>query len=337
MKKYLLSNSGKFYKANLHCHTNLSDGVASPEQIKKIYLDHGYSIVAFTDHDLFITHNDLTDNKFLALNGYEWEIYEAPHVVGRGDTRSMHACIISPTPDYNVPVCLHREKYYIQGSAYVNRVKNNIDKAQPDFEREYTPECVNTFFAAAREKGFFVTYNHPTSNGETYNEYIKYTGMHAMEIYNHACYTGGFDEYNPRVFDDFLRAGKKIYCIAADDNHNKTQDFCGGFVMIKAEKLEYNSVMNALFNGDFYASNGAQIKELYVENDTVTITTSPASLIIMNCGTRRTKCCRPEGDKPLTQAQFKIQPCDKYVRFTVRGNDGTFANTNAFFVNDILK
>ena len=39
MKRYLLPETGTFYKANLHCHSNLSDGKLSPAQIKKIYMD----------------------------------------------------------------------------------------------------------------------------------------------------------------------------------------------------------------------------------------------------------------------------------------------------------
>ena len=76
MKKFLLPQLGNFYKANLHCHSNISDGKLSVEELKELYKSNGYSIVAFTDHDVFLTHNDLTDSDFLALNGYEWEIYE---------------------------------------------------------------------------------------------------------------------------------------------------------------------------------------------------------------------------------------------------------------------
>ena len=44
MKQYLLKK-GNWYKANLHCHTTVSDGRFSPEEIKKIYSEKGYSIV----------------------------------------------------------------------------------------------------------------------------------------------------------------------------------------------------------------------------------------------------------------------------------------------------
>ena len=76
MKRYLLSEQGNFYKANLHCHTSLSDALYTPEEVKKQYMEHGYSIVAYTDHDIFVPHPELADENFLPLNGYEIEVTE---------------------------------------------------------------------------------------------------------------------------------------------------------------------------------------------------------------------------------------------------------------------
>ena len=77
MRKYLLPENGNYYKANLHCHSTISDGGLTPKQIKEIYMSRGYSIVAYTDHQLFVRHNDLTDENFLALNGYEADVTES--------------------------------------------------------------------------------------------------------------------------------------------------------------------------------------------------------------------------------------------------------------------
>lgn len=60
----------------MHCHTNLSDGYLSPEQIKEHYKSKGYSVVAYTDHDILIPHDELNDENFLALHGFEMEINE---------------------------------------------------------------------------------------------------------------------------------------------------------------------------------------------------------------------------------------------------------------------
>lgn len=70
MKKYLLPKGMNAYKANLHCHTTISDGDYTPEEIKKHYMDNGYSIVAYTDHEILLPHQDLADANFLPLNGY---------------------------------------------------------------------------------------------------------------------------------------------------------------------------------------------------------------------------------------------------------------------------
>ena len=61
MRKYLLPETGNFYKSNLHCHTTMSDGQKTPEEIKELYMKKGYSIVAYTDH---ACHGD-----------YEWKLY----------------------------------------------------------------------------------------------------------------------------------------------------------------------------------------------------------------------------------------------------------------------
>ena len=71
MRKYLLPNTGNHYKANLHVHTTVSDGQMTPEEIKKIYMEKGYSIVAFTDHEVMVPHPDLTDDNFLAITSTE--------------------------------------------------------------------------------------------------------------------------------------------------------------------------------------------------------------------------------------------------------------------------
>ena len=67
---WLLPEKGKFYKANLHCHTVLSDGHLTPEGIKEAYQKEGYSIVAYTDHRHYGWHPELMDENFIPLAAY---------------------------------------------------------------------------------------------------------------------------------------------------------------------------------------------------------------------------------------------------------------------------
>ena len=48
MKKYLIKKTGKFYKANLHCHTTVSDGAKTPEEIKKLQAAQDITDKAFS-------------------------------------------------------------------------------------------------------------------------------------------------------------------------------------------------------------------------------------------------------------------------------------------------
>ena len=66
-KRYVLPKEGSFYKANLHCHTVLSDGSLTAEEVKKAYMEHGYSIIAFTDHRKYAGIMNWTRKIFLVL------------------------------------------------------------------------------------------------------------------------------------------------------------------------------------------------------------------------------------------------------------------------------
>ena len=344
MKKYLLPKEGNFYKANLHCHTVISDGTLTPEQIKQVYLEKGYSIVAFTDHDIFIPHQDLKDDKFLPLNGFEIMIAEGQEKEVRvnGETSrdkgTCHICLIALDKDNVKQICHHRTAYYFENSkAYASQVKFDEDK--PDYIRSYTIECVNDVIKQARENGFFVTYNHPVWSMEDYSRYINYNGMNAMEIYNHDCYVCGFEEYNPRIYDEMLLSGKRIYCVATDDNHNNKgsieKDSFGGFTMIKAERLEYEDVAKSLVNGNFYSSQGPLIEELFYEDGVITVKCSNAKSICLNTGIRIKKIVYAEDGKALTQASFEVLDKYKYVRITVTDKDGKHAETNAYFIDQL--
>ena len=72
----LLPAAGRFYKANLHCHTVLSDGRWTKEQVKAEYQRRGYSIVAFTDHRHYCWHPELMDDGFFPLAAYEADLKE---------------------------------------------------------------------------------------------------------------------------------------------------------------------------------------------------------------------------------------------------------------------
>lgn len=331
MKKYLLPPTGKFYKANLHCHTVVSDGKSTPEEIKECYKKLGYDIVAYTDHDVLIGHNDLTDENFVALNGVELSINGKGEPVW-ANMETCHLNFIALEPDNLKQFCWHRSKYF-----YANAV-NNKDKVQiyenePDYERYYTGECISEMLQKGRECGFFTVYNHPTCSMENYTHYMNYHNMHAMEMSN------GGNEYNPRVYDDMLRGGEKIYCVGGDDNHNAPGSTVGcgkSWTMINAEKLEYRAITKALMDGTFYASDGPDIYELWVEDGEMHVKCSDARMIEFTASNRTSRRFKADGDNFINEASYPIHPDSTYVRVTITGPDGTHASSNAYFKEDLF-
>ena len=263
MKKYLLPREGQFYKANLHCHSTVSDGRWSPERLKEEYMARGYSVIAYTDHDVLIPHQDLTDGDFVALNGYEMEIDPEPSEGRR--SKCCHICLIALDPETTTQVCWHRSRY-VFGNALKWRDKIRFREEEPDYVRSYSHEGISDMMRRGREAGFFVTYNHPVWSLEDRRDYSGYEGMHAMEVCNWGCVVDGYDDYVPQVYDDLLRQGKRICCIGTDDNHNAIEDSFGAFTVIKAPELSYRAITQALQDGHFYASQGPEIHELWVED-----------------------------------------------------------------------
>lgn len=333
MKKVLLDSSKPFYKANLHCHSTISDGTKTPEELKQMYIEQGYSIIAYTDHDILLDHSDLCDDKFLALNGYEMEITEPADNFAFAKT--CHLCFVALEPSNLTHVCYHRTAYLF-GNAPKYRHLAKFDDSKPDFVRAYTPECINEMIAEGRKNGFFVTYNHPSWSLENLNEYGAYKGMNAMEICNYGCVESGYDDYNEKEYDDMLKGGQKIFCISTDDNHNYRNDSFGGFTVINADKLEYRTITSALESGNFYASQAPSIYELWYEDGKIGIKCSDAVKIVLNTGIRRTEIVYAE-DKPVTSAVFNVYDYDKYVRITITDSSGMHANTNAYFTEDLMK
>ncbi len=317
MKKHLISESGNFYKANLHCHTTLSDGRLTPEEIKKYYTDAGYSIVAFTDHDKYIKHNELSDAAFLALNGFEADI-SRPHEISRNLVKCWHLNFYDTNPD--------------------RRTEVNIPFPYAPYKET---KKIMEYVKSMVEEGFIVSYNHPHWSMQNLDDYRHIEGIFALEIFNFGTYQTGHAEETGCVYDDLLRMGKRIYCTATDDNHNRHEfgspywDSFGGFTMIKAESLNYENIINSLKNGNFYASRAPEIKELYIEDSVVHIKCSPVSSIAFINGGRNHKRIFPASDEKLSEAEFPVNAEDIYFRLELVDAEGKKAFTNAYFLDEI--
>lgn len=347
MKKYLLPETGAFYKTNMHCHSTVSDGKYTPAELKEMYSAHGYSAVAFTDHDVFFAHDELTDEHFVALHGFELGVgFATPESLvypGVVKEHCSHFCFVALNKDDMRPVCLHRTKYLpVLGKNSALNTPKMAWGDEPDYEKVYTPDGVNDIFAKGKARDFFVTYNHPVWSLEGYSFYSQYKGMAALEIFNYGNIVAGYDDCNPHEYDELLRLGNRIGCIGGDDNHCRKSpddplfDCFGAWTMINAKQLDYDGLADGLRNGNYYASMGPEFKSLWTENEIIHVETSPVRSIIFSTGIRRAKHIGNSKTESVTSADFECTPHDDYVRITLVAQDGSKAFSRAYFTDELI-
>ncbi|MBN1436368.1 MAG: CehA/McbA family metallohydrolase [Sedimentisphaerales bacterium] len=138
---------GKWFKANLHCHSLASDGDRTTADRVVQYRERGYDVLALTDHR--ITH-DITafaDDGILVISGME----DHPDCYFGGDMYHF-VCL-------NVPF---------------------------GFERDL-PADANDRISAVRQAGGEVILAHPYWCGHNVNHVMAVSGYIGLEVYNACC------------------------------------------------------------------------------------------------------------------------------------------------------
>lgn len=311
----LIPKEGRFYKANLHSHTTVSDGNLTPEEMKEKYKAAGYSVIAMTDHNILVDHRALNDPDFLTIPGTEL------HVEGwDGNIRkTIHLNALAMDPD---------------------RVRFIAPPA------EYSIPCIQAKIDELRAGGFIINYNHPDWSSQEPSDYLPLEGFTAMEAYNHISEIHNGDGKSIAQFDNMLRHGKRLFCIATDDNHNELTykgqrggtDSFGGWTMIRAAELSHRAIMDAFTAGSFYCSTGPEIYDYYIEDGMICIDCEPVANIYV-------KSVRPGSsdavfafDDELTHAAFPLAALPRnldgssYARIDIVRKDGKTAYTNPYYM-----
>ena len=341
MKQYLLPNKGKFYKACLHVHSRVSDGNREPEEIKEEYMAHGYSIVAFSDHDVMVPHNDLTDENFLALTAVEVSVNS------RKDddfdyVETIHFNVFSRDPEKTFFAC------FDAGYVWMTRTPQYVtdELREKSYTRHWGMEHFNEMFELCNKDDCLVMLNHPVWSQMRYNDYIDMKGLWGVECYNHESYKFGFEDTMTPI-DDLLRKGERVIPTATDDAHRAWGSF-GGWMMIKSEALRYEDVFDAMKRGDLYASTGPEIKELWIENGKVHVETSPCLKIVLSTERRTIFKSYARDGETITWGEYDINNyiarsrqgvgIDKnYFRITVTDEWGRKAYSRAYFLDELEK
>ena len=139
-----------------------------------------------------------------------------------------------------------------------------------------------------REAGGIMQVNHPNWMwGLSVDDIRPVKGAALLEVYNmgSGCNNEG-DPANGRppveaIWDDLLTGGKVIWGVCSDDAHRYTEghpDGPGkGWIVVKADRLTREDVMNSIEKGDFYASTGVELSDVLSTQEGISLTISPDS------------------------------------------------------------
>ena len=146
---YLISPFKKQYKANLHSHSTFSDGKKTPQEMKELYKNNGYSILAITDHEVPKNHSYLTDPDFLMITGYETYIRNNADCIYDIYDKEVHLNLFARNPENEAIVC-----YNPRCCKYVpDEVKEKFIKVGSQRKREFTVSYINEYIQTAKPVG----------------------------------------------------------------------------------------------------------------------------------------------------------------------------------------
>lgn len=290
--------TGKWYKGNLHTHSNVSDGRLSVDDRFNAFIEKGYDFLALTDHGKVSDVSKFTSENFLAISGSE----------------------------------LHPKNPYGGGQYHI--VALNLH--EPINTAKLHP---NDVMAKVKELGGESIVGHPYWCGHNMYDLEPLKGYIGMEVYNATC-TGigkGFSEVH---WDDLLDKCGPTLGFAVDDCHGTEHDVFRGWIMVKANELSLEAIMEAIVKGAFYSTTGPEIENIEVtelekvgkdgkiiKNTKFKVECSPVRSIVF-------KSCRASGRRvigeDLTSAEYVASSANKYVRIEITDANCQKAWSNPF-------
>ncbi len=353
MDKYekIFADNQKWYKGNLHSHTINSDGKLTPAQSVLAYKQHGYSFMCLSDHDYYTDLRDEFDcESFILLPGVEGSVrlidssflnIDVDEYTGGKGYMDYHPNEIWDKI-HSLGEYRQIKTHHIHG-ILGNKAMQEASGENCFKENEYSPmrvyfdkwdgvkaaEDLSEYFKA---KGCFTTYNHPIWSRVDFDDVRDIQGFWALEVYNYATVNECGEGEDTTFYDMLLRRGNTLNAFAADDNHNEGlyPDSFGGYVMVQAEELTHENIVNSLLEGRYYSSGGAEITQWGIKDNKVYVECPGAKRINFIFGGKvgSSRSVMYANDQPLTKVECPIQGHETYVRVEVIDMNNKKAWTN---------
>jgi hypothetical protein len=286
---------GQWYKGQLHVHSTASDGKRTRDEVVGWYRARGYHFLALADHGVLAEARTVTDD-FITLRGIE--------VDG-----------VDPQSGLYHLVGLGLERPPGVGSRESIPAQDAIDRL--------------------RAAGGLAFMAHPYWSGQMSKDLLGLQGCTGLEIYNGGCEVDNARGFSTVHWDDLLAAGCRLWGLAVDDAHWRDGDHDAGlgWVWVKAAALTQMAILEALERGQFYASSGPEIEDVWLEGNQVHARCSPVVAVDFVGNGRFSRRIAARPGETLTGANCPLRKGQCYVRVACQDAGGHWAWSNPIFVD----
>jgi hypothetical protein len=210
--------------------------------------------------------------------------------------------------------------------------------ALPDLAAQATPQgCVDAVTAL----GGLPFFAHPYWCAQTPEQIAPIRGVLGLEVYNSVCERMDGLGVASAYWDAVLGQGKRLWGLAVDDAHWRHNEVGVGFVMVRAPALSEPAILDALRQGQFYASTGPKIQDLRLVPDgsgqpALRVTCDPCETITFYAHGNRGRRVYAAPGELLDAATCTLRRDQVFLRVECRDAQGRTAWSNPLFVEDVL-
>ncbi len=291
---------GEWLKGNLHAHTSETDGQLSPDEVAKLYRENGYDFLGIADHNKVVIPNKLDEMIYI------------------------------PCEEIDIPLLMQSDNV----PRWIHLVAVNISQGlelSPEQKADLKPKDV---IEMINQRGGEAILAHPYWSNLTVNEMLLAEGCIGLEVYN-TYFQNLLDAGLAYVhWDQIIQKNVPMFGFACDDAHRYSEtddcfsDACGGWIMVRAEKLTSDDIFESVRKGFFYSTNGPEIKSVVIEGNKIYVETSPVKSISFKGYDTQSKYCYRKDGGNIESASYEFDEHKIYVRIQCVDSNGNMAWTN---------
>ena len=98
-----LTRPGRFWRGNLHTHSNLSDGALEPAEVCRRYKAEGYDFLALTDHFIGLSGYPIADTLPFRDEGFTTLLGAELHSGAMQNGELWHILAVGLPADFKMP------------------------------------------------------------------------------------------------------------------------------------------------------------------------------------------------------------------------------------------